>query len=413
MTEPASSLFRAEVMRRSSDQLHGTINLALPLGWQLIGYLLLATLVITGIFLASASYGRVVSVPGAVTLEAGVATIVPSRSGVVAEVIVREGQHVRAGSPLLRIRSEEDLISGTTAAAQIDRSVSNQDAQLARQSTLLLEAAHADQARLQEEISGLTAEIGSLDSQIADQRRLIATAQSDFTDAQQVAKNGFISRRDLHAREATLLARRQRLAELEQARAAKSAAASVARSGIAQSRASSQAQVATARSSQAALADRLTEADVARGYTINSPVDGVVTAMTARVGQPAVPGQQFMLIVPSGSRPRVELYLPTAAVGFVAPGQEVRLAVDAFSYQQFGTVPARITTVSAATVTRPSENGPVPVYLATAEMLKGGVVAFGRYQPLQPGMTLTARIVTDKRSLLRWLFEPIYAVRNR
>jgi membrane fusion protein len=46
-------------------------------------------------------------------------------------------------------------------------------------------------------------------------------------------------------------------------------------------------------------------------------------------------------------------------------------------------------------------------------MLKGGVVAFGRYQPLQPGMTLTARIVTEKRSLLRWLFEPIYAVRNR
>lgn len=413
MNEPTASLFRAEVMRRSKDQLHGTINLALPLGWQLMGYLLLATLVVAGGFLASASYGRVVTVSGAVTLDAGVAAIVPSRTGVVAAVEVREGQHVRAGSPLLRIRSEENLISGTTAAAQIGRSVADQDAQLARQTSLMLEAARADQARLQEEIAGLAAEMGSLDNQLADQRRLIAAADTELSDAQRVARNGFISRRDLHAREATLLGRRQRMAELEQSRAAKNAAIAMARRSIAQSQASAEAQAATARSSQAALAERLTEVDVARGYTITAPVDGVVTAMTARIGQPAVQGQQFMLIVPSGSRRRVELYLPTTAVGFVSPGQEVRLAVDAFPYQQFGTVPARIATVAAATINRPGENGPVPVYLVTAEMLREGVIAFGRAQPMQPGMTLTARIVTEKRSLMRWLFEPIYAVSNR
>lgn len=413
MNEPTATLFRAEVMRRSKDQLHGTINLALPIGWQVMGYLLLATLVIAGAFLASASYGRVVTVSGAVTLDAGVATIVPSRNGIVAEVLVRDGQHVRTGAPLLRVRSEENLMSGTTAAAEIGRSVADQDAQLARQTSLTLEAARAEQARLQEEMSGLVAEIASLDSQIADQRRLIDAAATELTDAQRVALKGFISRRDLNAREATLLGRRQRLAELAQARAAKSASVGMAQRSVAQSQASAEAQIATARASQAALAARLTEVDVARGYTITAPVDGVVTAMTARVGQPTAQGQQFMLIVPSGSHPRVELYLPTTAIGFASPGQDVRLAVDAFPYQQFGTVPARIDTIASATIDRPSQNGSVPVYLVSAEMLSKGLVAFGRTQPLQPGMTLTARIVTEKRSLLRWLFEPIYAVSKR
>jgi membrane fusion protein len=41
------------------------------------------------------------------------------------------------------------------------------------------------------------------------------------------------------------------------------------------------------------------------------------------------------------------------------------------------------------------------------------VAAFGRNEALIPGMTLSARIVTEKQSLLEWLFEPLYAVRQR
>src|SRR5215467_2227226 len=33
--------------------------------------------------------------------------------------------------------------------------------------------------------------------------------------------------------------------------------------------------------------------------------------------------------------------------------------------------------------------------------------------PLQPGMLLSADIVFDRRSLIRWLFDPVFAVANR
>ncbi len=39
--------------------------------------------------------------------------------------------------------------------------------------------------------------------------------------------------------------------------------------------------------------------------------------------------------------------------------------------------------------------------------------AYGDAIPLQPGMLLAADIVFDRRSLIEWLFDPIYAVARR
>ena len=121
-----------------------------------------------------------------------------------------------------------------------------------------------------------------------------------------------------------------------------------------------------------------------------------------------------MIVVPNDATPRAELYVPTNAAGFLAIGQEVRLAVDAFPYQRYGTVSAKISEISSVAIPRRGADGAaVPVYLVTAELTQPWVVAFGRKQPLLPGMALTARIVTEKQSLFRWLFEPLFAVGAR
>jgi membrane fusion protein len=70
--------------------------------------------------------------------------------------------------------------------------------------------------------------------------------------------------------------------------------------------------------------------------------------------------------------------------------------------------------VAASAVTRRGPNGEaVPVYPVTVELDRPYVIAFGRREPLVAGMSLTARIVTEKQSLLEWLFEPLFAVRRR
>ncbi len=413
MTTGGSLLFRAEVARHRADRLHGSVSIATPLAWQVIGFLLLIALVVTVGFLSTATYSRVETVGGTVTLDKGVATLMPSRAGVIAALYVAEGQRVHAGEVLARVRSEEDMISGNTAPTRIRTALGKQDERLSAHGRLLFAASSEEQGRLREQIAGLTDEVASLDSQISDQRRLLDVAGADYDSVRRVADKGFISRRDMEARQATILSRHQQLAQLEQLRASKISAVAEARRAVAQSRASAEAQIASAESERAALAQQLAQADLASGYAITSPVEGVVTAMTARLGQPANNQQPLMMIVPAGALPRVELYVPTNAAGFIRPGQEVRLAIDAFPYQQFGTLPARIADVSATTVARQGPNGVTPVYLVTATLSQPWVRAFGRRQTLAPGMTLAARIVTENRSLIEWLFQPVFAVRNR
>lgn len=414
MNAPPTPLFRKEVLEHRADRLQGDVSLAVPVSWQIIGFLLLTTLVVALVFLATASYSRAEVVTGAIVLDRGIASIVPSRPGIVAQLPAREGQRVAAGDPLVRIRSEEDMSGGRSAPRRIMDALEEQDARLASQTSLVMSAAGAERERLAAQIGGTEQEIASLDTQIASQQRLIQVAENEFNEVQGIATKGFISRRDLEARESALIARRQQLSQLEQARAAKTAGLAEARRAITQAGATAQAQAAGVQSSRAQLAQQVAQAESTQGYTLTSPIAGTVTAVTARLGQPAIQQQPLMIVMPSNATPFAELYVPTSAAGFLEVGQAVRLAVDAFPYQRFGTVSARIVQISSVAVPKATpDGGAVPVYLVTAELTNPSVVAFGRRQPLLPGMTLSARIITQKQSLFEWLFEPLFAVRNR
>lgn len=408
-----SPLFRQEALVHRTERLHGSINIATPMSWQTVGFLLFAALITVIVFLAAGTYARVETVPGQVALDRGVATIVPSRAGIVVGIDVTEGQQVAAGQRLAVIRSEESMTTGTTVPQRIREALATQDARLKEQEELVLGAASADQARLKAQIEGDLAALPALEAQMADQKQLIAAAVNDKKRVRELAERGYISKRDMEQREAELLTRRQQLAQMEQSLASKRSEIEQARRAIVQSGMAARAQVAGTQSDRATLLQQDAQTDLARGYALVAPVGGVVTALTARLGQPASPEQQLMLLVPGHSQTRVELYVPTTASGFLAVGQDVRLSIDAFPYQTFGTVRARITSISRAAISRQGPTGSLPVYLVTATMAHPWVMAFGRRQPLLPGMTLSARIVTEKRSLIEWLFEPLFAVRAR
>ncbi|MEO7827855.1 MAG: HlyD family efflux transporter periplasmic adaptor subunit [Allosphingosinicella sp.] len=414
MTE-RPALFREEALRFQSERLHGDVSLALPLSWQLIGYLLLGALLVAAAFLFLTSYSRAETVSGAIALDTGVATVAPSRGGVIAGLEVREGQRVAQGAPLVRIRAEEDMLGGGAASKRLHEGLAEQDARLANQGTAYQAAAAAERARAMTQIEGLSTEIGFLDRQIADQQQLLTTAVNDFAEVQRVAKKGYISRRDVEAREANVIQRRQQLAQLEQARGAKRSELAETRRTIVQTAASAQAQVASAQTARAALVQQLTEADLSQGYVLTAPVAGIVTGLTGRIGQRAAAEQALMMIIPDNATPTAELQVPSAAAGFLAPGQEVRLAVDAFPYQRFGTVPGRIESISAAAAARPLADGKGTgaFYFVTVRLTRPWMETLGRRQPLLPGMSLSARIITERRTLVEWLFEPILAVGRR
>ena len=392
--------------------LGGNVHLFVPVSWHVFGYSLLFIIVSLAAVLLFGTYTRAETVLG----ELGVNSVrvAPSRPGILNNVMTYEGAHVTAGSPLAEVRVEEVVAGDQTGPGQVLTALDVQERELRSQQAASNSAAGSTRAKLLAQAQGQRAALAALDRQIEQQNKLIKSAVDDLAKIQSVADRGFISRRDMAAREDSVTMRRQQLAALQQTQADK--AADLIATGKAIEETGNQNRVSRAEiaGSRAVIERQRYEVAASRGYILVAPLTGRVTALTARAGQPVAPDQPLMVVVPSGARVHATLYVPTRAAGFLAVGQEVRLQVDAFPFATFGAVPARIIAISPITIDRAGPDGrSEPVYMATCSLSRTGMSAFGRYQRLNPGMTLKARLIIRKSSLLEWLFEPVFAVQRQ
>ena len=137
--------------------------------------------------------------------------------------------------------------------------------------------------------------------------------------------------------------------------------------------------------------------------------------LQATVGQFADPRRLQVEIVPNDSVLQAELLVPTRAIGFVQPGQKVKIKYEAFPYQNFGTYAGQIVNVSQTIVTSSDASGPIPLkepaYRVAAFLERLDIDAYGKKIPLQADMLLSADIILEQRSLVRWFLDPLLSVR--
>jgi membrane fusion protein len=157
---------------------------------------------------------------------------------------------------------------------------------------------------------------------------------------------------------------------------------------------------------------------VADQYVVVSPIAGRVAALPVQPGRSLAPGETVAVVTPAGGRLVAELYVPSRAAGFIQPRQDVRLMYEAFPHQRSGVGAAVVETVSR-TVLAPSEVAipgvalQEPVFRVRARLARETVDGYGEVIALRPGMLLRADVVFDRRSLLEWLFDPIFAAARR
>lgn len=416
MIPEAVPLFRSQVMAEKAQRLYGDVFISIPPTWHAIGYLMAAITVSSATFLMLGSYARVEVAPGVIMPDAGVAPILPLRTGVVTALPVRDGQEVRGGAVLAEIRTDEDSASGPPVAARIGRAIAQQDAELETQTQAIQAAAEAQLRQVAVQQAGARRELAQVQAQLDLQRELVASAQRDLGRADALAERGFVSRHDLDQRREALLSRRQALAQLAQSAETRRSAVAEAERSAAQIASQARANRAELAAARAQISQQAASMAGTRAYVLRAPIAGTVTALTARIGQPAIAQMPLMTLLPKGSTLRAELAVPSAAIGFVRKGQRVSLAVDAFPYQRFGTMMGTVDSVAASAITRADSTTSgtgAPAYPVTVALDRPSIAAFGRREPLVAGMTLTARIVTERQSLFAWLFEPVLAVRQR
>ena len=172
--------------------------------------------------------------------------------------------------------------------------------------------------------------------------------------------------------------------------------------------------LAESEAAAAALAERTIVTNATNEYIITSPINGRIDAVTVKQGQSLSPGTSVAVLSALDSDLIAELYVPSRAAGFVKPEQEVRLKYEAFPHQRFGVSKALVenislTVLSPAEVNIPGIQFEEPVFRVRARLERDDVEAYGERIPLRSGMLLSADIVIEKRSLLEWVLDPIYA----
>jgi membrane fusion protein len=413
----ATSLFRPEAVEFKRQRGRFGATAAPPLAAWIVTAFLATSVVAAGIFLSSGTYARKETVAGYLTPTAGIAKLMPSAPGVVTELYVHDGDVVRPGQPLLLVRTERHGAGGEAVDTLVVGSLKAKRAALVDRIEIERRSAEERQRSLTEVIAGLEAEVSTLSESLQTQRQRLQVAHDQVEAVRPTVAHGFTSMTEFRHRLDTELSQRQAETELYRQISAKAVEVREKRQALDEAAARSADAIATLQASLAEADSALAEAGSKRGYIISSPIAGRATSLQAHIGMSTEANVPLVSIVPGGGELEGALLVPPRAVGFVSPGQTVRVAFDPFPFQQFGMYGATITSISG-NLLKPNETvGPIsvtePVYRLTARLDRQTVTAYGDAVPLRSGMSLKADIIVSRRSLIAWLFDPLLSASGR
>ncbi len=404
------SLFREEVLAHKIERLQGNINLSVPISWHIITGSIGTILGLAIVALAVSSYSRTEAASGTIIPAAGMLQITSGRPGRLENLYAREGQFVRKGQRLAWVSVEEVDRSGAGKDSALLSAIDRQSANIREQQIAEQVASASRQKALTSQIAGLNAEIESINSQISSERRLIDLAKDDLNQAKLVAARGFISKVDLARREETMLTRQQQLSVLVQSKSSKVSTVKQLKEVRAEAAANADSARASLNVNQAGIDKDRLSTQSSRGYSLISPATGRVVALNATIGNTISASDTLMAIVPDGGNLIAVLTIPSKSIAFVQKGQSVRLALDAFPFERFGTLTGTISSISQAPIRKADHSGLLQsVYLANVTISRPYVYAYGQKHFVSPGMTINAKIITKKQNLIEVLLDPIFA----
>jgi membrane fusion protein len=411
------SLFRPEAIEAKRRRLWGEVRLAQPPSyavWTIVLCLICSALFAALVF---GRYTRKETVQGFLTPEAGVIQVRPAQAGRVARVLVRDGQQVAAGAPLLEFVSD---VGASDQAPVLDLQLAEADAQAASlddRRSAFTQSNTDERNRLEGQIAANVRTRAAMLRQRSAQADALALAEADAERMVRLQAQGYAPNAQVDARRRVVLTERAALADLDTALSTLDAATANLRGQVVALPAKAAETLASLDAERSSLAQRRAELQVVRGYVLRAPVAGIVSSLQARVGLAPASDQPLLSIAPQGSPLEARLLVPTRAAGFLKIGQPARLQIEAFPFQRFGFVEGRIVDISR-TVTRPDEAVfPIamtePVYEVRVRFSRHYIDAYGERRALQPGMALRADLPIDRRRLWQQLFDPLLAAGKR
>jgi membrane fusion protein len=416
MTTLQRPLFRNEAIQfQQHNRQWGDVALLQPLSTKVVAWFLATSAAVIILFLFVAQYSRKEVAVGYLTPTTGTAKIFTPERGTIKAVHVEQGSTVREGQPLLTIDTDQIAADGIDVNASMLDTLRSQKALIAENINREEERTGSERERLTALVRGLGAEISQLQRQIELQTERLKVVESDFDAAAQLRSKGFMSAVDFRRREVQVLEHRQAISALNQQLTARENQLTETGFSLRQLPTVMAQKVQVLRNDLAYVEQRIAQINARRAYVIRAPTTGRISTLQATVGQNADPQRLQLEIIPEESVLQADLFLPARAIGFVEPGQAVRILYEAFPYQHFGTYHGRVVKVSQTILTSSDAAGPIklnePAYRVTVALERPDIDAYGKRVALQPDMLLKADVILEKRSLMSWLTNPLRGVR--
>jgi adhesin transport system membrane fusion protein len=150
---------------------------------------------------------------------------------------------------------------------------------------------------------------------------------------------------------------------------------------------------------QTALQDRVTRT------TLRSPVDGVVKQLHANtIGGVVSPGNKILEVVPLGDSLLVEVQIKPADIASIGIGQLTRLKFSAYDFAIHGGLTGEVIFVSADTITNDEGES---YYIVRVLPEQRYLDSKNKTMEIKVGMTTEADIITSKKTILEYILKPI------
>jgi hemolysin D len=366
----------------------------------------------------------------------------PAEGGVLREILVSEGERVRAGQVLGRM----DVRMARADATAIETELALRQLQLRRIEAELqgrtLHRADGEPSALYAQIEAQRdARVRAHENALAEERAVIARVRREMQAAQEtrgklagtlpilveqeraferLTNEGFAGKLMLGQRSRERLEAEQDLRAQEHRVESGRAALDQAERRMAQLSANYRAQLRTegieADRERSRLAQEIEKITHRQSLAeLRAPANGIVKDLaTHTAGSVLASGAVLMTLVPEGEALVAEVWLQNQDAGFVRAGQTVKLKLASFPFQRYGMLDGRVLRVSADASERNLVEAGRPAashaYRALVELPVQDFRIGEATHALLPGMQLTAEIRLADRTVLEYLLSPVQKV---
>ncbi|MEI6830258.1 MAG: HlyD family type I secretion periplasmic adaptor subunit [Synechococcaceae cyanobacterium ELA445] len=386
---------------------------------------------------------EVVHASGEVIPEGNVYTVQHLEGGIVEKVAVNEGDQVEKGQLLIQLRPNL-LGSQYLAMQQKLQALILQQAQLrgalngrtglpkssAELGPLGNKVLNAQEDLLKSRTINTVDQIDTVKAQIAQKKAEIARAndqEAKFLKEQSLLRQGVsmyekldnagaVSRLQVVNAQRELAASNTRLADLRGSRAVSyqllAEAKAKLRSLNSGQRLDDDSKIAALVNEEAVVSEDIKRVkNQLERTSIISPARGLVQDVRYKNASAVVgPGAVIATVVPEGTKRVVEARVRPSDIGFVKEGQKAEIKLQPYDSSIYGFVPGVVSSISPTTFQSPDDRQ--YYYRVKIALERQFVDPQQKLYPILPGMTLVADIQGQKRSVLRYIFQPIVHTMN-